>query len=188
MATSNKKSSVSSLNAFLKTFVVIAIVAISAGFYVSYGQLKDLSDSITLTSSKTITDTASVQNLKSKLTEYQPYLNKAANITVNADTYTNEITSDISSYADKSGVSIAGYNTSPAATAAMNSSGIADVNSRFITVTIKNPVTYTNFVHFLSYIESSLPKMQVTGIKISPVDLGSSKINVDPITVEVFMQ
>lgn len=188
MATNKKSSPVSSLNALLKTLVVLSVLLIGGGFYFGYNQLKDLSDNINSTSSQTITDTAAVQNLKSQLTSDQPYLDKAAAIAISEGNYTNQFTTDIGIYAAKSGISISEYNTNPSNTAAMTSSIVSGVNSHFITVTIQNPISYTGFVQFLRYIETNLPKMQVTGIEITPLSYNSDKINVDPLTIEVFTQ
>lgn len=115
-----------------------------------------------------------LKNLEKILAQNQNSVQKAAQIV--ADTklyqYQDQIINDINSYALHTGVEVTGYDFSsssqPAGTSTLKKPVIKGVKTTSVTLALKSPMPYDNFLRFLIAIEKNLTKMQVTGINLSP--------------------
>lgn len=56
-----------------------------------------------------------------------------------------------------------------------------------ITVTLGTPVKLQRLLQFMYDIEQNVPKMQISGVSLTPADKGSG-VNVDPLTIEMFVK
>lgn len=129
--------------------------------------------------------------------------------------YQDQIISDLNQYAGSAGVVITNITfgtteTSSSATVAPPTTGAtatpapsavggatatpgapAGVKSTNATITIKNPVGYSNMLNFLHLVEQSLFKMKISQISLSrPTDTGSNgdQVNSDALTIEVYIR
>lgn len=180
----NKDAKLNAVNVrtLLIVLLVILVLFITGGFVFFYGQLNGLAQDIHDSTANVINERAKENSLKQQLTTFQEPLEKAGNITVSADNYSNQVIKDLTFYADKTGVKITGYTTDSTKT----SSNIAGVSTQNITATLANPVNYDNFLHFLKLIETNLPKMQITGVNISSIVDSTTLIEVEPLTIRVY--
>lgn len=143
-------------------------------------------------------DIASLQRLKTQLEEDSVAVNRTKNIVADSKSYEyqNQIMSDLNAYANTSGVKIVSYGfdggagATPGATASTPAAGTAPapsgLKSTKITVTVNNPVKYTAIMRFIHSIEANLTKMQLSGVSLRK-DAGDT-VNVDPLTVEVYIR
>ena len=175
-----------SLNKLLKTLFFITLIIIIGGFYCAQNFLRDIAHKSQMSNPATITDITMVQELKIQLSNYKTQIKKASDLTTTQANFRNQTIDDVNTYATKAGISIDGYDTTSSSNNIASSVQMTGIMPQYITVTFKNPVPYANFLQWIKYVESNIPKMQVTGIDISSADTNSTTINVKPLTIEVF--
>lgn len=126
--------------------------------------------------------------LETYLDENKAAVEKAKSVVSDTQTYQyqNQIVNDIESYASKSGVTVLGYSF-PLDTAAAkpDSTGLKSVSA---TISLKNPLQYTNYLRFLKYIEQNVTKMQITDLTISPDPNNGNNIEGTSITLKVYVR
>jgi hypothetical protein len=168
-------------------YVILVLVIISAivGFYFAQDRLSELApNAVSSSPSQTATGAESVDQLKSYISNYQTIANKTNNITASSQEYQSQATTDINKYAANSNITI--VNIEPTKTTPSTPASIAGTQMRYITVTMKNPVKYTGLMQFMKSVENNLPKMQITGIKLSRIANSNGNVNVDPIIIRLY--
>lgn len=186
-----KKSHIkaTSLRSAMSAVVFIIIILSSVGFYYAQDWLNQLAIEIgsTVSESTAGSDDQALKQLQDDIARNQISANKANNIIAPSHNYQSLIVEDLNKYASSTGVSIASYKwdqSVPAGTSAL--AAIDGVSSGFITITLDNPVTFTNLIQFIKAIESNLPKMQITGISLSRDSNSANAVTVEPITIGVY--
>lgn len=128
------------------------------------------------------------QKLRRALNENSDSVARAAAIV--ADTkyyeYQDQIVKDVGSYAAASNLTVLGFDF--AATTASKTSSIKGINTMVATISLQNPVSYTNYLRFLKLIERNLTKMQVTQMDISNDLKTPGTISSPVITLEVYVR
>lgn len=139
-------------------------------------------------------DIASLQRLKLQLEEDSVAVNRTKNIVADSKSYEyqNQIMNDLNAYANASGIKILSYGfdsgstAAPGAAAATAAPAPSGLKSTKITVTVNNPVKYTAIMRFIHSIEANLTKMQLSGVSLRKD--AADTVNVDPLTVEVYIR
>ncbi|MDN5275505.1 MAG: hypothetical protein JWN33_154 [Candidatus Saccharibacteria bacterium] len=187
------------LRATLVILLLLIFSVAGAGFYFVYQWL----DSYALAVSKIEQDAkASATNLQTlrqlggTLAEQQDIIAASSSVFASTD-YRAQLTPVLTQYANKAGLKVTySYEATPAASATPATPGATPATpqelqpaapTNIIIVTFTNPVPYKKLVAFIADIESTLPRMQLTGLKITAVDDPSTgAATVDPITLQVY--
>ena len=89
-------------------------------------------------------------------------------------------------YAQLAGVTILGFEFPIIPTTAQKAT--TGPKSIAATVTLQNPVEYTNYLKFLRLIEQNLTKMQITDITVAPDTKVPGQINNPVIGLQVYVR
>lgn len=174
----------------IMSFTVFVIIGLSSvGFYYAQGWFNKLANEVSLISAakptKSNIDPQSLIKLQQDINDLQTTANKASDIIASSNDYQDEITEDLNKYATDNNISISNYNFAEQTT--LNAiATISDIQSNFVTITLSNPIPFTNLMHFLKEIESNSPKMQLTGININRASGSNNTVTVEPLTIEVY--
>lgn len=187
---------------------LFAIPLIAGGiFYYIYGQLQNVAVNV----SHTVVDAQSRQSSIQTLQEIQTELNNDKDVIAKANSivadsqsyqYQDQILNDINGYAAKAGITVtnvdfssnstsgsAGATARPGApqtpTTTVTPSGVKTVS---VSVTMQNPVGYSNFLQFLRSIEDNLTKMQVQKISLSKGTGSGDSVSSDVLTIQVYVR
>lgn len=114
--------------------------------------------------------------------------------------YQDDIINGIVQYATDAGIKVTNISfgdvktASPSGTAAPSTAQSAtatpipaSIKSRTATITIENPVDYQSMLNFIHSIEGGVFRMRITNVGLSQSP-GSSKVNSDILTVEVYVR
>lgn len=169
-------------------FIIIGISAV--GFYFGQDWLGKYAAQVDQTTSGASVSGSSSQalsQLREEITKNQSIGAKAASILASSQNYQSKIIDDLNKYASASSISIAGYNLTQPLTAGEDASAaISGVKSNFVTITLNNPVPMKNLLQFFKAIETNLPKMQITGISLTPSPSSKDNVTIEPLTIEVY--
>ena len=185
-----KKSKImtaTSLRAILVIILLIAIGATGYGFYQAQIWLKKYATTVGQTIGSSSSGTMSSDGLlalEQVLASRQSSIDKAATVTVLGANYQSQAISDLTVYANKTGINITNYSVSDTTP---TSAGIAGITPKYLSVTLQNPIKTDSLLQFLSLVETNLPKMQITGISLSQSS-DITNINVDPLIVELYTE
>ena len=180
-------------------FVIILIAGVS--FSLIDGTLRDMATDVSHTTADAEASRDSVQTLQKvqqELTADADVITRASNIVAESQSYQyqDQIVNDLNDYANKAGVSVTSLDfgattTTPAASASptptSSAPAVAGVNSKTVTVAIKNPVNYNNLLHFIRSIEQNLTKMQISKVGISKGSSGND-VSSDILTIQVYVR
>lgn len=178
-------------------------------FILSYGNLRKTAESVSKTTASAAESRATIQSLQS----LQAELDKQKGVIARIDDiaapsqnyqYQNQIVSDLYTYAERAGVSIQNldFGSAGATTATPPPSGGAQtpatatpttpqpssgagMQTAAVTVTLANPVGYTNLLNFLNMLEQSLPKLKVANINISK---SGGEITSEALNIEMYIR
>lgn len=144
-------------------------------------------------------DIQRLQQLQQQMDEEKIAVTRAQNIAADSKSYQyqNQIITDITAYAKKSGVSISGFTfisdadkiakkTAPASESE-SPAPLPGLKSISAVISVKSPVNYAAMMRFIHAIELNLTKMQLTGISMTK-STNNSDVVVSPLTVEVFIR
>lgn len=159
--------------------LLLTITLLIGGFYYAQGWINDYE----ITTNHLGSGQTSSENVTPAQTAAG---SKATALILTDQNYQDIIKQDIDKYASETGVTISEYKTasSPATTA--NTLLAGGVQSNFISVAIKNPTDYSSLLKFIKAIETNIPKMKLTNLKIARDGDSGVNVNVDPLTIEVY--
>lgn len=138
-----------------------------------------------------------LQQLQVQLEQNKDTVERAKSIVAESKSYQyqDQIITDLNDYATRAGLAITnidfGATTSTAVPATGGASQTpakttpAGVKSTSVSITLKNPVNYTNLLRFLYSIEQNLTKMQISRVSLSKATAG---ITSDTLTIEVYVR
>ena len=150
---------------------------------------------------------AKVQNLarlEKEMEKYKDSVAKAQQLVAETQQYQyqNQIINDLTAYANKSGVGIAGFTfTSGSAGAKSNSgsSGTSGTNnssgsnsaagpkSMKVSVRLNEKTDYMALLRFMHLIEQNLTRMQIASVSMSKTE-GAGQVNTQTLEVEVYVR
>lgn len=169
----------SNLRALLAFLLIAVVIGGGALFYYGLGIVRDYSVEVNHRLKDADASGRQVQQLqflKNQLAQSESLISKADKLFATPGAYQGQVLTDLRSYANKTGLSIE----------STDFSNPAETGEYSVAVTLRQPVSYRNLIQFLEYVETSLPKLQVSAIELSPasnasadsVSVGTIKINV----------
>ena len=155
------------LRAIIATLLVILLLGGGAAFYWGLGVVREYAVEVSHrladadASGKQIQE---LQTLKGQLAQSNTLIEKANQLFATPGSYQSRVLADLKSYADASGLSIANTSFSDSAATGVYS----------ITISLKQPVSYSGLIAFLNNVESNLPKLQVSSIALGQAGAGGA--------------
>ncbi len=191
---SKTKLKASTVRAGLSASVLILLGVGVAGFYWAQDWLGDLADETrhaTVAANLTSSDPENqrLEQLQKAVNTRQDANNKSTDLILPSQNYQSSAIEDINKYASNNGISITNYSfesQSQKTVAAPALSG--GVHPEYITITIGNPVDFTNLLRFLKALETNIPKLQLVDIRLSRDQSSDNAVRVEPLTIEVYVR
>jgi len=166
------------LRTLLGFLLVVIVLGGSAIFYWGLGLVRDYATEVNQTvvdADASANQIQELQTLKAQLAQSNSLVEKANQLFSTPDAYQARALSDVTNYANAAGLSIA--NTS--------SDGESTPGAHTLTVTFKNPVSYSKLITFLSNVESNLPKLQVSSLSLNRSGGGADSVSVSEIKIDI---
>lgn len=154
------------LRAILAALLVLIVLAGGGAFYLGLDLVQKYAievDHKLVDAEASEKQISQLQVLKSQLNQSNSLIQKADQVFSTTTTYQAQALSDVRKYADASGLTV-------------NSTNFDDVaaGTASMTITLKQPVSYTKLVAFLNNIEGNLPKMQINSIALGQPGSGGA--------------
>lgn len=179
------------LRILLSLLIIVIICAAAGAFWFFRQQLESYALQVQKANADaqvSSNDIAKLESLKQELEDNQVAVARAKSIVADSQhyQYQNQIVDDITTYAQKAGVTISGisFDSDAAAGAgsvaapAAQSTTTTGLKAVSVTLSLKNPTNYAAVIRFMHYIEANLTKMQI-------LDVGFSRIANDPVNITV---
>jgi hypothetical protein len=117
-------------------------------------------------------------------------IDKAATIVADAKSYQyqDQIVQDVNAYATSAGISVLSYAFTPTPPSTSKTASITGLKTVSATITLKNPIPYSNFIQFLRLIEQNLTKMQVSQLNLTTDLKSPGTVNSPSMTLEVYVR
>lgn len=187
--------------------LVIILVGMGAIVYFGYTMLQGTAEEVSKIQTEAKAVDAKVQNLarlEKEMEKYKDSVAKAQQLVAETQQYQyqNQIINDLTAYANKSGVGIAGFTfTSGSAGAKSNSgsSGTSGTNnssgsnsavgpkSMKVSVRLNEKTDYMALLRFMHLIEQNLTRMQIASVSMSKTE-GTGQVNTQTLEVEVYVR
>jgi hypothetical protein len=177
----------STLRSLLLVSAVIITAAIVLGFYYAQVWLSNNANTIKTNSYQSISSNLNANEmaqLQSDVYNHKAVSIKATELFYSKLSYEAKVRQDLNNYASKIGISITDFMPAQAPTVDSNSMPINGVMSEYFSVTIANPVQFTNLFEFIQAIETNIPKMKLTGVSISAEN--GQNVTVKPMIIEIY--
>ena len=201
--------------AILISSMALLLVAGVSGFYAAQKKLNVYADEISTKVAEAEASKNSVQrlqSLESELERLKDIRSRASSIVAESQSYQyqNQIITDLSNYAQQSGITISQYNfqavdqqaasgtkpeapatpeagASPAAAPGAAGPSVASLKSTVVSISLNPPINYTNLLRFMRSVEQNLTKMQISGISLTP---GGDKdeVSTGSLNIEVYIK
>jgi predicted PurR-regulated permease PerM len=167
------------ISSLLILFAVITIGLIYVQSFLN-NQSKEIATEISNISNANLTPQSQLA-LQQELDSKKSTITKIGSLySSNAD-YQNTSVTDITKYASKSGIVISSKSFTAVDTAI--------ASARTITLSFDGSVKYENLIKFLTYIEKTTPKMQVSNLKIGRSDNGNSnEVKIQKLVIAIYVR
>lgn len=188
---------------FLLIGIVLLLIAFEIGAVVVGKQyLGNYASEVAEISAKSKDTQESLDSLaraERELESQKEIVAKAKNIVAESKSYKyqNQVISDLSSYAGKTGVIIKSFAfadpTAKVDATKKSTATIAGIESTPVIMQLESPVPYDVLMRFIGLIENNVTRMQITELSISTAEVegapaGQSWVAVPSLTVEVYLQ
>lgn len=187
--------------------LVLILVGMGGIVYFGYTMLQGTAEEVSKIQTEAKAVDAKVQNLarlEKEMEKYKDSVAKAQQLVAETQQYQyqNQIINDLTAYANKSGVGIAGFTfTSGSAGAKSNSgsSGTSGTNnssgsnsaagpkSMKVSVRLNEKTDYMALLRFMHLIEQNLTRMQIASVSMSKTE-GTGQVNTQTLEVEVYVR
>lgn len=187
--------------------LVLILVGMGGVVYFGYTILQGTAEEVSKIQTEAKAVDAKVQNLarlEKEMEKYKDSVAKAQQLVAETQQYQyqNQIINDLTAYANKSGVGIAGFTfTSGSAGAKSNSgsSGTSGTNnssgsnsaagpkSMKVSVRLNEKTDYMALLRFMHLIEQNLTRMQIASVSMSKTE-GTGQVNTQTLEVEVYVR
>lgn len=170
----------------INAIIIILVIGVSiAGFCFVKNQLSEIANTISSDSQKTATSKSDkvVASLISDVSKNRVVIDEVTSITIPNQDYRSQVIQDLSKIATNTGVSISNFNFEQSVA---ESAIIANIEIKAVTITLDNPINFTNLMSFIKNVENSLPKMQFTSMNINRDSSTEGFVRVDPLTIEIY--
>lgn len=179
MQPQKKKFKPQNLRTLLSISFVLLVLAGAAGFYFGITMIREYA--VEVNNRLADADASGRQidalhTLRDRLAQSSPLIEKADQLFATPASYQSQVLGDLKRYADTAGLSIT--NT---AFSELTESGVYS-----ITLSFKQPVTYSSLITFLHGVESNLPKLQVSSISLGRAGSGgANRVKTADIKIDV---
>ena len=187
--------------------LVLILVGMGGVVYFGYTMLQGTAEEVSKIQTEAKAVDAKVQNLarlEKEMEKYKDSVAKAQQLVAETQQYQyqNQIINDLTAYANKSGVGIAGFTfTSGSAGAKSNSgsSGTSGTNnssgsnsavgpkSMKVSVRLNEKTDYMALLRFMHLIEQNLTRMQIASVSMSKTEV-TGQVNTQTLEVEVYVR
>lgn len=187
--------------------LVLILVGMGGVVYFGYTMLQGTAEEVSKIQTEAKAVDAKVQNLarlEKEMEKYKDSVAKAQQLVAETQQYQyqNQIINDLTAYANKSGVGIAGFTfTSGSAGAKSNSgsSGTSGTNNSSgsnsaagpksvkVSVRLNEKTDYMALLRFMHLIEQNLTRMQIASVSMSKTE-GTGQVNTQTLEVEVYVR
>lgn len=187
--------------------LVLILVGMGGIVYFGYTMLQGTAEEVSKIQTEAKAVDAKVQNLarlEKEMEKYKDSVAKARQLVAETQQYQyqNQIINDLTTYANQSGVGIAGFTfTSGSAGAKSNSgsSGTSGTNnssgsnsaagpkSMKVSVRLNEKTDYMALLRFMHLIEQNLTRMQIASVSMSKAE-GSGQVSTQTLDVEVYVR
>ena len=187
--------------------LVLILVGMGGIVYFGYTMLQGTAEEVSKIQTEAKAVDAKVQNLarlEKEMEKYKDSVAKARQLVAETQQYQyqNQIINDLTTYANQSGVGIAGFTfTSGSAGAKSNSgsSGTSGTNnssgsnsaagpkSMKVSVRLNEKTDYMALLRFMHLIEQNLTRMQIASVSMSKAE-GAGQVNTQTLDVEVYVR
>lgn len=182
------KMKATSLRTIMIVTIIMTIILAGIGFYYAQNYLSNFATSVTPTISKSTAgnnNPQAIKRIQEEITKAQTAIDKSNNITSTLTDYQNQIVKDLNKYASNNNMSISDYKfATPAKVPGLANS----IQSNTITITLGNPIAFTDLMQFFKSIETNLPKMQITGVNLTRDPSQKDTVTVDPLIIETYIR
>lgn len=182
------KMKATSLRTIMIAAIIITIILAGVGFYYAQSYLGNFATSITPTISKSTAGNNNPQAIKiiqEEIAKSQTAIDKSNNITSTLADYQNQIAKDLNKYASNNNIVISDYKLSTP----IKALGLADnIQSSTITITLSNPIAFSDLMKFFKSVETNIPKMQITGVNLTRDSGQKDAVKVDPLIIETYIR
>ncbi len=182
-------------------FLVTILAAI--GFYFVNQSLRDVAVDVShsvIDANASDNNLQTLQKIQRDLTTTKEIVERADSIVADSQSYQyqNQIITDLNDYAKRANITItnmdfattaqggAAKTPTTSAPAPATTPPPAGVKSSSVSVTLKNPINYTNLLRFIKSIEQNLTKMQISRVTLSKDSAGG--ISSEAFTIEVYVR
>lgn len=185
--------------------IALLVIGTGASFYFLSGALKTKGTELNharIDAELGGNSTANLQKLQSELDKHKDVIPKAKEIVASAADfkYQDQVIRDINALARSSNITITGYNFADGAGGAASNAapapaapvapapGTSVARKITVTITMRSPVPYDDYLRFLRRIERNITRLQVTGVNLSP-DTGDPRSVINPsVGIEIFVK
>lgn len=179
--------------------LVVIIVAGGAGFYFAYDWVKGYATEVNTTvtsahASESPLASASAKAIQATLTQQAPAIATLATFYASPTDFQAKAIEDIDTYATKSGLSVGdvtlgGTAAATATTTPATPAATTTASDTSVTVKLNAPVSYTSLLKFITYIQSSLPKMKIESLTLTRLANGTpDSVSIDTLVISVVTQ
>lgn len=201
-----KQTSLSATRLRLILSISLFAIALIGGVAFAFinGQLKsyavDISHKV-IDANSSRDNVQTLQRIQQELANDKDIIARTNSIVADSQSYVyqDQIVSDLNKYANAAGITITNmdFSASTGGTGSTNTSAPtpttnktatpapSGVKSVSVSVTLKNPVGYENFLRFIRSIEDNLTKMQIQKVSLSKGTSGND-ISSDVLTIQVY--
>ncbi len=178
---SKKALQATTLRKLLITLFILVILGIGGAFYFGLGLIREYAIEVTHSSEDAKASGGQIEDLQAlqkQLEATQTLVGKANELFATEQTFQTQAITDLQRYASEAGVAITSTN--------FDQGDQPPQGARKVTITLTEPVSYPNLIRFLTLIEGSIPKMQVTKLTTSrPTSPSGDTVSVDPIELNI---
>lgn len=167
----------------LRTLLAVALVIVTLGggalFYLGLTTVREYADEVARSAVDAEASGGQVQelqHLKARLAQSNSLVAKANKLFATPENYQSQVLNDVRNYANAAGLSIA--NTS--------FDDPSEGGTYAITVSFKEPVSFSKLIAFLNNVEGNLPKLQVSDISLGHTEGGNAdSVSVGDIKIDI---
>ena len=167
--------------------LVIILVGMGAIVYFGYTMLQGTAEEVSKIQTEAKAVDAKVQNLarlEKEMEKYKDSVAKARQLVAETQQYQyqNQIISDLTTYANQSGVGIEGFTFASGSAGSKSSSGSSGANSGAgpksmkVSVRLNEKTDYMALLRFMHLIEQNLTRMQIASVSMSKTE-GTGQVN-----------
>ena len=187
--------------------LVLILVGMGGVVYFGYTMLQGTAEEGSKIQTEAKAVDAKVQNLarlEKEMEKYKDSVAKAQQLVAETQQYQyqNQIINDLTAYANKSGVGIAGFTFTSGSVGAKSNSGSSGTSgtnnssgsnsavgpkSMKVSVRLNEKTDYMALLRFMHLIEQNLTRMQIASVSMSKTE-GTGQVNTQTLEVEVYVR